>query len=123
MVWIDFQMPPDQPIREAIAIADHQAPRDHQLVVAFLTADQAGMLYRDRAQDHPLIVAPSPRAFFAAERRARKDTTHLPWIIISYESIVRDAAPGSWAEVTRQYRLVERLAGRVSGVAIYAPRE
>ncbi len=121
MLVTDFQMPPDQPVREAVMTADRLAPAGTNLCVAFLTADGVGRLYSDKAKTHSLQVAATPSAFFAAERRAVQTTGRLPWLVVSYENLVHDFSPESWAELNRRYRLIERSIGRVTAVAIYAP--
>jgi hypothetical protein len=44
-------------------------------------------------------------------------------LVVSFEFLIRDFDPDAWAYLRLHYRLVERLPGRVSPVAVYAPRE
>jgi hypothetical protein len=121
--WNTFSMPPEQPIRDAIELADKLAPADQSLLVAFLNADDAVRFYGKRAMRHPIGAAATPPAFFTAQAASLQNTGRLPWLVISFEFIVRDFSPASWTELSQHYRVVARLPGRISPVAIYASLE
>ena len=123
MAWTGFTLPPDQPIREALQLADQLAPAGTPITAAFLNADGGERWYGDRVSHHPLSSATTPAAFIASEARTLAATGHRPWLVISYEYLVHDYAPDAWLYLTSRYRVVTRLPGRITSVAIYAPRD
>jgi hypothetical protein len=122
MVWVDLRMPPEQPVREAIALADRLAPPGAPVLVAYLSAGESARLYGGVATRHTVAAADAPPAVAAAEAWSLRTTGHLPWLVVSFEFFLRDASPPAWQSLQARYRLVARLPGRTSPVAVYAPR-
>jgi len=122
MSFCDVLIPPNQPVREAIGVADRLAPPGAKIVVAFLTAPESVTLYGSEAGYHEVGAAPGIPFFLSAESAAIKSTGSKPWVVISYEKMVYDVSHGFWGYFNQNYRLVERLPGRISPVGIYAPR-
>jgi hypothetical protein len=123
LIWATLTMPPDQPVREAIAEADRLAPSGGTVVVAFFTADEAVRLYRGAAEHHDLLAAATPPAAADAEARSLRATGHRPWLVVSFEFLLHDLRPDVWRSLTTHFRLVERLPGRTTPVAIYEPAD
>ncbi len=122
LLWAGLSMPPEQPAREAIRRADRLAPAGRRILVAFMSADRSAASYgRDCA--HPVESAESPMKFARAEAALMRADGRRPWLVVSFEFLIRDFDPDAWAYLRLHYRLVERLPGRVSPVAVYAPRE
>ena len=113
LAWAAVQLPPDQPVREAIALAERSAPPGTPVVVAFLTADESARFYGSSRT----VVANGPADLAAVEARPGP----RPWLVVSFEFLVHDAAPPAWRHLADRYCLVRRLPGRVSPVAVYAP--
>lgn len=127
MAWRNVVFLPNQPIREAIALADQLAPPRAQLMTVYLGARESAALYADQAPDRVLLAAPDLPTWRSGEASAIASTGALPWVVISYENRAcrrdRDAdSLGVWTHLTQNYRFVRRLDGRVTPVAIYAPR-
>ncbi len=132
LAWMglrDAIMPPNQPVREAIALADHLAPAGERIMIGYLGAREAAYLYGDEAATHEVVAGHDVPRWLAAEQQALAETGHLPWVVILYEDLARrrDAGPedsrGLWTHLIENYRLVARLDGRITPVAIYSPRE
>jgi hypothetical protein len=122
-LWRDIVLLPSQPIRQAMLLADAQAPPDVQIVSALLTADESARIYgRQCVQHHQLVVAASPPMFAQVERAAFKKTGRRPWVILSYEDMPRELRPDFWDYFQTHYQLQTRLPGRITPVAIYRPR-
>jgi hypothetical protein len=122
MSFCDVVIPPNQPVREAIGLADHLAPPGAKIVVAFLTAPESVTLYGSEAARHEVRAAPAIPSFLSIERAAMGATGSKPWVVISYEKIVYDVSHDFWRHFSENYCLVIRLPGRISPVGIYAPR-
>jgi hypothetical protein len=129
MGWFDVTQLPNQPVREAIALADKLAPPGVRIVVTYIGARESASLYIDRVKHHQLEAAHDMPRFVAAEQEAVLETGRRPWLIVLYEDLARrrnhgaEDSAGLWTTLVKEYRVVERLPGRVSPVAIYAPRE
>jgi hypothetical protein len=123
MIFRDVTLPPDQPVREAIAAADAMAQPGYQLLVGFATAHECVALYGREARNHTIAAGSAIPAFLRCEQDALKATGHKPWVIVSYESMMQDFDSDFWLYFRANYRLVLRLDGRVTPVAIYSPRE
>ena len=119
--YCDFTLLPSQPIREAIRLADADA-ETRPIVVAFLTAAESVKLYGEQSTRHSLIAAPSPPEFLRAEQAVIKQTGRRPSLIVSYEYLVHNFSPSVWDYIQSNYRVEQRLPGRISPVAIYVPR-
>jgi hypothetical protein len=125
----DSAMPANQPIREGIQLADHLAPAGYDLMVGYLGAREAAYLYGDEAPGHLVLAGHDAPRWAASEERAERETGHRPWVIIFYEDLARrrndgpEDSRGLWVHLMKNYRLVTRLPGRISPVAIYEPRE
>jgi hypothetical protein len=123
MIFCDIVIPPNQPVREAIRLADHLAPPKTEIVVAFLTAPESVALYGHEAVGHEVTAAPAIPFFLSSERAAIQTTGRKPWVVMSYEYLVHDVSGDFWSQFNQNYCLVTRLPGRISPVAIYAPRD
>jgi len=125
----DSAMPANQPIREGIQLADHLAPAGYDLMVGYLGAREAAYLYGDEAPGHLVLAGHDAPRWAASEDRAERETGHRPWVIIFYEDLARrrndgpEDSRGLWVHLMKNYRLVTRLPGRISPVAIYEPKE
>jgi hypothetical protein len=120
MVWWDVRMPVNQPVREAVALADRLAPPGVPIVIAYVGDLETTLLYGNQAATHDVLPAFDAAALDRIGGGA--------WVVMLFEQMARDraasdpAAAGVWRELTTRYRLVARLDGRVSPVAVYAPR-
>ncbi len=132
VIWMglrDAAMLGNQPIREGIALADHLAPAGYDLMVGYLGAREAAYLYGEQAGGHLVLAGHDAARWIASEQRALRETGHLPWVVIFYEDLARrrnegaEDSRGVWVHLMKNYRLVTRLPGRVSGVGIYEPKE
>jgi hypothetical protein len=121
-IYRDIVLLPSQPIRDAIVLADTVVPADTEISVGFLVADESVKLYGSSAPHHVVTATPGPVAFLRQEQEGKKGTGHLPWLVMSYEEMVRRTTPQFWAYIQANYELRNRLPGRISPVAIYAPR-
>jgi hypothetical protein len=121
--YLDIVLLPSQPIREAIEQADAMAPPGATISVGFLAAEESVTLYGKNARRHRVIATRAPVEFLQAEDAGRQQTGQTPWLIISYEQMVHDTAPLFWEYIQANYELKVRLPGRISPVAIYAPRQ
>jgi hypothetical protein len=116
-------------VREAVALADRLAPKDGPIAIAYVGAFETCTLYSAVAPDHPLLPALDGDQLTRVEGLGRAANGRLPWVIILFEQMARDRSAtdagtaGLWRELTTRYRLVARLDGRVTPVAVYAPRE
>ena len=122
MAVADCRMPPDQPVREAILLADRSAPPGSTVVIAFLTAPDAARVYGPLVTAHRRDVVNGPWELPPAEARAVAASGRRPWLVVSYEYLLRDSGSDAWRYLNRYYQLVARLPGRISPVAVYAPR-
>ncbi len=129
MALRDATMPANQPIREGIRLADHLAPPGYDLMVGYLGAREAAFLYGEQSGGHLVLAGHDGPTWIAGEERAIRETGHRPWVVIFYEDLARrrndgpEDSRGVWVHLMKNYRLVTRLPGRVSAVAIYEPRE
>ena len=133
LVWMgmrDARMLPNQPAREALVQADAMAPAGSGILIASLGAQDSADVYGNKVVRHELRVAPDAPSLLDEEQRIIDETGRKPWIVILYEDLARrrDHRPqvsnrGLWTHIIKNYQLVTRLDGRVSPVAIYAPRE
>jgi hypothetical protein len=132
LVWMglrDAAMPADQPIREGIRLADRLAPVGYDIMIGYLGAREAAALYGEQAGGHLVLAGHDGPRWAASEEQATAETGHRPWVIIFYEDLARrrndgpEDSRGVWTHLMKNYRLVTRLAGRVSPVGIYEPRE
>jgi hypothetical protein len=129
MGWFDVTQLPNQPVREAIALADKLAPPGVRIVVTYIGARESASLYIAKVEHHQIEAAHDMRRLVAAEQQAVLDTGRRPWLIVLYEDLARrrnrgpEDSAGLWTTLVKEYRLKERLPGRVSPVAIYAPRD
>ena len=127
MGWWDAHPLPNQPVREALALADRLAPPDGPIVVAYIGAFETTDVYGAAAPGHVLLPAIDAAQLRAAQAEGRAENGRLPWVVILFERMARDrsrADPGTaglWRELSTHYRLIARLDGRVSPVAVYAP--
>jgi len=124
----DVTMPPNQPIREGIQLADKIVPPDRDILIVYLGARESMALYGDT--QHQLLPGPDVTWMLDMQRQELRQTGHLPWVIIFYEQLARDRDPqpgdahGMWRSLMANYHLAhERLPGRLTPVAIYAPNE
>ncbi len=119
----------NQPIREAIRLANARAPADEPIVVAFMAAAETVACYADDAPGHQLVPAEKADDFRQAVATAREQGGRLPWVVVPFEQLARDRAATDadaadlWHELQSRYRPVARLPGRVVAVAVYAPRD
>jgi len=126
LCWFAFRdivLLPSQPIREAIGQADMMAPADSRILVAFLAAEDSVRFYGRNASGHRVLATPRTSDFLQAEQDARSIYGHPPWLVLSYEAMVHDGAPRFWQYIQANYQLKARLPGRITPVAIYAPRD
>jgi hypothetical protein len=126
LCWFAFRdvvLLPSQPIRGAIAQADLMAPPGTGIVVAFLAAEDSVRFYGPLAKSHRVVATPRTSDFLQAEQDARSVYGHAPWLVLSYEGMVHDGAPQFWQYIQANYQLRARLPGRITPVAIYAPRD
>ena len=133
LVWMgmcDVRMPPNEPVREAMARADALAPPDHAIVIGSLGAREAAYLYGYEIAHHDMTTGHNMPLLLAAEQRVIDATGHKPWIVMLYEDLARrrdrrdqQDIRGMWTHLMKNYYLKQRLPGRVAPVAIYAPRE
>jgi hypothetical protein len=125
----DATMPPNQPIRDGIRLADHLAPPGYDLMVGYLGAREAAFLYGEQSAGHLVLAGHDGATWIAGEERAVRETGHRPWVVIFYEDLARrrndgaEDSRGVWVHLMKNYRLVTRLAGRVSAVSVYEPKE
>ncbi len=130
LVSADITMPPNQPIREAMHLADQLAPPGRDILFLYGGSAESVTLYRNQVPHHHLLAALTADQMLRAQQRAIDQTGHLPWIVIIYEKIAlsRDL-PGNeehglWRSLAAHYHLaVPRMVGRVSPIAIYAPNQ
>jgi len=132
LTWMglrDAAMLPNEPVREALLRADELAPPGERIVLTYLGAMEAAQLYGGEASAHEIGFAHDLPHLLAAEERSLVASTQRPWLIVPYEDLMRrrnNGAPetrGMWTHLVRNYRLVTRLPGRITPVAIYAPRD
>jgi hypothetical protein len=127
--WSDVNQLPNQPVRDAIALADKVAPPGVRIVMTYIGARESASLYMDRAAHHQIDAAHDMPRLAAAEQAAVLETGRRPWLIVLYEDLARrrnreaEDSAGLWTTLVKEYRVVERLPGRVSPVAIYRPRD
>ncbi len=120
----DLTMPPNQPVREAMQWADRHAPPGRPIVVAGIGADDVLECYAGDAPDHALLPGTTDDLFRQAVVAAGGRTGRLPWVVILFEAVARERDPlGLWRDLSTHYRPVARLDGRVTPVAVYAPRD
>jgi hypothetical protein len=128
MVMRNIAMPPNEPIREAIALADRLAPPGSDIMIGFLGAREALALYGQESVHHDLLVGPDIQWWQICETVALANTRRRPWVVMPYEDLARrrndgpEDSRGLWVHLMKNYRLVTRLPGRISPVAIYEPR-
>jgi hypothetical protein len=129
MGWFDVTQLPNQPVREAISLADKVAPPGVRIVMTYIGARESASLYIDRVTHHQIEAAHDMPRLVAAEQQAVLETGRRPWLIVLYEDLARrrnrgaEDSAGLWTTLVKEYQVVERLPGRVSPVAIYAPRD
>ena len=126
----DVNMPPSQPIRDGIHLADQMVPTDRDIMMLYIGARESIALYGGQATRHELLAAPNVERMIAMQRHAIAETGHLPWVIIFYEELAFDRnlkpgeARGLWQTLALNYHLATgRLTGRLSPVAIFAPNQ
>jgi hypothetical protein len=124
----DVTMPPNQPIREGIQLADRIVPPDREIMVLYLGARESIALYCDTR--HRLLPAPDIKTMVAMQQKSLRENGHLPWVIIFFEEIARDRdlgppeTRGLWRSLMAHYHLAgPRLPARLTPIAIYAPNE
>ena len=126
-VWMDVHQLPNQPIAQALQMADRIVPPGQDIMILYLGAREAQALYGDIK--HTLLAAPDSASVALMQGRAQNQTGRRPWIVMSYEKLAFDRnsgpleARGLWSGLHRHYHLVQTLPGRVSPVSIYAPNE
>jgi hypothetical protein len=127
-VMQDVTMPPNQPIRDGIELAEKIVPPGHDILVVYLAARESIALYGNG--DPRLLAGPDAKYMVAMEQKSLAETGHLPWVLIYFEQIARErdwATPetrGMWRNLMANYHLAaQRLPGRLTPVAIYAPNE
>ena len=118
----DVMLLPSQPVQQAMLLADQSAPPRAEIVMALLSADQAVDIYGKEMIRHPPTVAADFNSFYQAERDSIAKTGTRPWVVMSFEYLPHDFRPQFWDYLQAHYQLQARLPGRVSPVAIYAPR-
>jgi hypothetical protein len=129
MLRWDVEMLPNQQVREAVAVADRLAPPGGPIVVAYVGDLETTALYGEEAPRHAVLPAYDAAAFERVTSSARAADGRLPWVVVLFEGLARDRGRsdptigGLWRDIATHYRLVARLDGRVSPVAIYAPRD
>jgi hypothetical protein len=133
LTWMgirDVAMLPNAPVREAIQQADQLAPPGQRVVTTYLGAMEAAQLYGgDISRPAGIRFAHDMPHLLAVEEQSLVETTRRPWLVVPFEDLLRrrnNGAPetrGMWTHLLRNYRLVVRLPGRVTPVAIYAPRD
>ncbi len=118
---------PNQPVREAMALADRLAPPGGPIVVAYVGHLETAALYAADAPDHVVLPAYDADDLARAQAEGRAENGRLPYVVVLFETMARDADPadrgtaGLWRELSTRYRVVARLDGRLAPVAIYAP--
>jgi len=129
-IQLNINMPPNQPIREGIALAYKIVPPNRDILVLYLGARESVALYGSAAPHHPLLPGPDVQSMLAMEQKSLCDTGHLPWVVIFFEAIARDRnddgseTRGMWTHLLARYHLAApRLDGRLTPLAIYAPKE
>ena len=127
MIGQDLRLLPHQPVRDALAAADHLAPAGCDLMVGYLGATETAYLYGPQ-QSHRVLFGPDQKQWLAAEVVARRETGSNPWVVISYEDLLlrrlnEPTTRGLWLHLQRDYDCVLRLPGRISPVAVYKPRD
>jgi hypothetical protein len=128
----DVSMPPNQPIREGIHLADQIVPPGRDILILYLGARESIALYGDTR--HELLPGPDTATMLAMQRKAIVETGHLPWVVIFFERLARDRdlagesgsteTRGLWRSLMVNYHLATaRLPARLTPIAIYAPNE
>jgi len=123
----DVTMPPNQPIREGIQLAEKTVPSNRDILILYLGARESIALYGDSPR---LLAGPDTASMIAMQQKSLRETGHLPWVAIYYERLAaeRDSGPpetrGIWRSLMMNYHLAApRLPARLTPIAIYAPNE
>ncbi len=120
----DGTMPPNQPVREAMRWANRHAPPGRPIVVAYIGANEVPDCYGGDVPDHALLPAPTGDLFRDCLAATRGRTGRLPWVVVLFEDLARDRNQhGLWTDLWGHYRPVARFDGRLTPVAVYAPRD
>ena len=124
----DISMPPNQPIREGIQLADRVVPPGRAILVLYLGARESIALYGQTR--HELLAGPDALTMMQMQKKSLADTGHLPWILIYFEQLARDRdlgpaeTRGMWTNLMTNYHLAgPRIPARLTPIAIYAPNE
>jgi uncharacterized membrane protein len=127
---MDLRMPPNQQIREGLALADRIVPADRDILVIYIGASESLLVYGDQITRHDALPAFDRSEMSVMLQHAVNQTGHLPWIVVYYEKLAfdrdrpDDEAAGLWRAVMANYHLAtQRLPGRISPVAVYAPNK
>jgi hypothetical protein len=127
-VMQDVTMPPNQPIREGIQLADRIVPPGRDILIVYIGARESIALYGETR--HPLLAGPDVKWTVAMQQKALVETGHLPWVLIYFEQLARDRdieppeSRGMWTNLMIHYHLAApRLPARLTPIAIYAPNE
>ena len=119
-VW-DANRLPNQPVREAVRWADAHAPPGRAIVVLYLGSIETVDCYAGEAGRHGVLAAPTGEQF---ARVLAGTAGRPPWVVILFEELARDREPTAiWRPLADHYDRVLRLPGRLTPVAVYAPRE
>ena len=122
-VW-DAVALPNQPIRDAMQWVDRHAPPDRAVVLATLGGVEAYQLYELDVPDHAVIPAPTAALLHWTESAVLQNTGRLPWVVTPFEPLGKDAdSVAVRADLAARYVRVARFEGRLSPVAVYAPRD
>jgi hypothetical protein len=124
----DITMPPNQPVREGIQLADRVVPPGRDILILYLGARESMALYGQT--HHQLLAGPDTDAMMRMQAKSLDETGHLPWIVICFEQLARDRdlfppeTRGMWTNLMTNYHLAgPRLPARLTPIAIYAPNE
>jgi hypothetical protein len=127
-VWVDATLLPQQPIREGLAVAAKRVPPGRSIMVLYLAGRESIALYANDPA-HVYFAPADATEIVAFEKSSLAHTGHLPWAMIYYEALAerrssRDEQVGAmWKNLQELYEPDTRLAGRLTPVTIYRPRE